>query len=919
MEIISGFELSKGTKVKVDERWGQNSYFQPLQFLPEKEKTPEWCAQMISFAEWEGLRQIRENANKFSKNYKLSIGEIEKSDYIRENNEYADVIDTLEQKGGSVEAMELKFFPLIPTAINVLVDEFAKRYSHISFDDKSDIGYNEMLEEKSNEIEQVLLAQATIKQQAKLMEMGLSADSEQGKQMLDPATLKTLPEIENFYNKSYRNIYQEWAVHQKNVDEDRFRMPELEKINFRNSLITDREFWHFRMMENDYQVEIWNPAQVFYRKSPGCLYMSDASWIGYATYMTIPDIIDRSGYKMSEEQLLSLNTVHAARGASYMLDGKEPDQYYDVSKSYEWNRTGPGLGMRQVASILDGTSGFNGDIVRQILNEGEDAVNVNGQYLVRVSTVYWKTQRKMFHLTKIDENGELIQDIVGENYKITDKPMYNTVLYKEKTKENLIYGEHLDPLWVNEVWGGERIGPNVPAMGWMGTTTGFAPIYLGINGGKPGRLPFQFKGDNNIAGCKLPVEGRVYNDYNTKSRAFVDNLKPYQIGFNLCNNLLQDTVINDLGVIVAIDPNALPKHSMGEDWGPDNFTSALSVARDMSVLPIHGAGRNTDGQPIGSRPVERIDLSQSERLVTLAKMAQYFKEEGLSSVGLNPQRVGTPIDQEQTATGINQAVQASYSQTEYLFSQHSDDLMPRVHQMRTDLAQYYNCTNPSLRLQYITTNEEKVNFKINGTKLLGRDFNVSCKTTINARNILQQIKQLLLTNNTSGANLFDLVRGIKIETVAEMDTLMKSIEKREESQQQQQMQQEQTQHEQSLQQQMQLLQEKQQWEAQENQKDRDAKIYETEIMAASRAATARPPQEGEDVYQNALDKIQQQDNFQQTMNLNREKHITQTALEQKKLTLQQQKVQAENKRTQAQLQIDKVNTKVKEKNKPPKK
>lgn len=50
--------------------------------------------------------------------------------------------------------------------------------------------------------------------------------------------------------------------------------------------------------------------------------------------------------------------------------------------------------------------------------------------------------------------------------------------------------------------------------------------------------------------------------------------------------------------------------------------------------------------------------------------------------------------------------------------------MPRVHQMRTDLAQYYHSTDASVRLSYITTADEKVNFEMNGTELLMRDLNI---------------------------------------------------------------------------------------------------------------------------------------------------------------------------------------------------
>ena len=45
----------------------------------------------------------------------------------------------------------------------------------------------------------------------------------------DPAKLKTLPEIEDFFSKSYRSMVEEWATHQMNVDVERFKMQELEE------------------------------------------------------------------------------------------------------------------------------------------------------------------------------------------------------------------------------------------------------------------------------------------------------------------------------------------------------------------------------------------------------------------------------------------------------------------------------------------------------------------------------------------------------------------------------------------------------------------------------------------------------------------------------------------------------------------
>ena len=52
-------------------------------------------------------------------------------------------------------------------------------------------------------------------------------------------------------------------------------------------------------------------------------------------------------------------------------------------------------------------------------------------------------------------------------------------------------------------------------------------MYIGVNKEKIGPLKFQFKGDSSLYGCKLPVEGAVFSDRNTKSTALLDLMKPY--------------------------------------------------------------------------------------------------------------------------------------------------------------------------------------------------------------------------------------------------------------------------------------------------------------------------------------------------------------------------------------------------------
>jgi hypothetical protein len=901
MQIYNALDLKAGKKVEYNK---MGTLMQPVQFLPEVEKDDEWRAWNLDWLEWQGMRQLRRNAVRLLKNYKLAKGIIDKTDYIvEEDNPNAELIDILTKEDKT--ALELKFYPIVPNVINVLCSEFSKRASKIMFRTVDELSYNEMLEEKKNMIEEVLMQKAQAKMFNKLISMGVDPNSEEFQQEMSPEKLKSLPEIEGFFRKDYRNIYEEWATHQHQVDVERFHMDELEERGFRDMLITDREFWHFRMMDDDYEIELWNPVQVFYHKSASARYISEAHWIGMIDLLTVADVIDKFGWMMNEEQLKALEVIYPVRSAGYALPGMQNDgSYYDPTRSHDWNTQMPGLAYRQFMSTYDNTR-WSGDVIQMILNESEDLLDWGNAHLLRCTTVYWKSQRRVGHLTKITELGEMIQDIVSESYKITDKPLYDTSLYKQKTKDNLVFGEHIDWIWINEVWGGIKIGPNRPSFWGMNNPGGFNPIYLGLNGGKPGKIPFQFKGDTSLYGCKPPVEGAVFSDRNTRSVSMVDLMKPFQIGYNIVNNQIADILVDELGTVIMFDQNALPRHSMGEDWGKNNLANAYVAMKNFQMLPLDTSITNTENA-LNFQHYQVLNLEQTQRLMSRIQLANYFKNQAFEVIGINPQRMGQQIAQ-QTATGVEQALNASYNQTEVYFVQHSDNLMPRVHQMRTELAQYYNSTKPSIRLQYITAADEKVNFQINGTDLLMRDLNIFCTTKTNSRSVMEQLKSLALNNNTTGASIYDLGNIIKAESIAELTGVLKKSEEKTNALRQQQQQ-----HEQELQQQQQqaiMEQErlKQQFIAEEKDKDRQARILEAEIRAAGMGAAVDINQNAMSDYQDALAKIQQQQNYTDTTNFKREQEVNKTRFNEQKLDIERQRLQTQQEIANKQLEIARTN------------
>jgi hypothetical protein len=901
MQIYNAMQIKAGAKVEYNKMGTLN---QPIQFIPRKEKDNDWTAWNLDWLEWKGLQHLRRNARRLMKNYKLAKGIIDKGDYIvEEDNEFADLIETLTKEDAS--ALELKFYPIIPNVINTLVAEFAKRTSAVSYRAVDEISYNELLQLKKEQIQQSLVKDAERKLMQRLIDDGMDPASPEFQEAMSPEAVKSLPEIQNFFDKSYRSIPEQWAAHQHNVDVERFGIEELEERAFRDMLITDREFWHFRMLEDDYDVELWNPVLTFYHKSPDARYISQGQWVGKFDMMTVADVIDRYGWLMTEKQMETLEQIYPVRSAGYPIQGYQNDgSYYDGTKSHDWNTNMPSLGYRQYTSMWDNTL-RGGDIVNWILSDSEDWFDMGMTNLLRVTTVYWKSQRKVGHLTKIDDMGSVTTDIVDESYVITDKPVYNQDLFTSKTRQNLLFGEHIEWIYINEVWGGVKIGPNHPTYWGTNNPGGINPIYLGINRNNIGPLKFQFKGDDSLYGCKLPVEGSVFSDRNTRSTSLVDLMKPFQIGYNIVNNQIADILVDELGTVILLDQNALPRHSLGEDWGKNNLAKAYVAMKNFQMLPLDTSITNTENA-LAFQHYQKLDLEQTQRLMSRIQLANFFKQQAFEVIGLTPQRLGQEIGR-QTATGIEQSLNASYAQTEVYFIQHCDYLMPRVHQMRTDLAQYYQSTKPSVRLQYITNTEQRKFFELNGTELLLKDLNVFCTTKANHRAVVEQLKQLAISNNTTGASIYDLGQLMIADNLPDVTEILKNAERKQNEIREKEMQQAEAMQQEALQAKAEEERLKREFEASENDKNRAARLQEAQIKAAGYGSTVDINQNQQSDYIDALQEINRTNAQIENVNLQREKEINRQAESRENAALKQQELNTKRDIAQTQLQIAREN------------
>jgi hypothetical protein len=911
MQVKNAMQIKNGKgKGKTE---GFNSFTQPIQFLSREEKDPDWGMHNMDWLEWQGIQQVSTTARRLMKNYKLAKGTIDREDYINgaeeapsDISELVDILSTDSvQAYDNDSAFDIKFYPIIPNIVNVLVAEFAKRNTKIDYRAEDEYSYNEIMDAKMKEIEGALMEDAMGKLQKKMVDAGLDPESPEAQEQFDPEALKRLPEIEEFYSKTYQTLGEQWAAKQHKVDVARFRMDELEEIAFRDMLITDREFWHFRMLEDDYEVELWNPALVFYHKTPDVRYISQGNWVGKLDMLTISDVIDKYGSLMTEEQMRALELFHPVRAGRYMLDNVSNDSYYNPEVSHAENLD-PSLNMKRWLSYNE--NAYNpDDIVSWIVGQSEHTGILQDDQMVRVTTAYWKTQRKVGYLTSVNEGGEVTVDIVDESYMVANNPIYNTKIKTKRSAENLVFGDHIEWIWINQTYGGVKIGPNRMMFTDAGENDRFTPMYLGIESPDVGPLRFQFKGEQSLYGCKLPVEGKIFTERNTKSSGMVDLLMPSQIGFNLVNNQMADILIDEIGPVIALDQNALPQHSLGEDWGKANYAKAYTAMKDFNILPLDTSISNTENA-LNFQHYQQLNLEQGNRLQSRMQLAQFFKQQALEVIGITPQRLGQQIGQTDTATGVEQAVAGSYAQTETYFIQHSDHLMPRVHQMRTDLAQYYHSKRPSIRLQSMVSPDERKFFEINGVDLLLIDINVYCNTNANTRAAMQKIQQMAMQNNTSGATISDLGEVLQAESLGSLNHILKDMDKKanEKAQADQQHAKEIQAAEAEARQKELQMENDHDWKMQES-KNRNNTLN-TKIKAAGFGAMQDINENKVSDFQDVLKDIEKTSAHEDTMNFNRDKEANTTKLGERRLDIEQQKVDVAKQDSENKVTIARENT-----------
>lgn len=766
--LLWGADLYRGATVKNNPNMMRLSDFVPYQMLHEDEKTPEWLKAVANHYEAIGWRNVLKRKDKIQRNYWLRHGRLNMADYMINptQNDYYKAV-SLVNCDANQSPLEM-FYPLIPNYVDVLRGEFIKRDNTFQVEQIDSNATVEALQFKEDKITEILEKIVVAEKQKALAKAGITPSEEQpeANQKYEQAIQEA---ITNFREteasfKKFRTIGAKWAAKVSKIQESRYNLQELEPEAFECGLITDSEFWHINLLEDDFKLELLNPKWCDYHKGPGTKYVSDGDYFLWFDWGSSGDIINTYGKIMSEKDILNLkNTYSSVLNSIIVPDHEKAMQgsYYDASQPY---KTAVNLNAPMNDSILGKELAFNfsesSNFQHSIFDPASFSSISGDPQMFRIMNLYFRGMKRLGWLTTKNREGILeYQDWVDDNWKQTIQPKYDHSLVKEKTVENLIYGEHVEWTWVTDWRHLIKISANNDHSFWKNNPE-FQEIFLDGSS-----VRFQFKGKNNPFESKPPVEGCVFSYLNATSHSFVDRLKPYQIIFNIAMNKVPKQFLKDYGLKITIDNRIIPSNSNDLEAGISPLEAYDDKLRNSDVLDYKLSRESLEGLGQPALP-QILNLSTAEQAMAYLKIAQEIKAESGEVVGITRNRLGNNKASE-TAYGVQQGIQYSETQTEKYFEQHSQ-LMERVRQRMLDAAQYYSTFKDTSREIYMNEKEENEFLEIEGMQNLLPHYNIRLKSTANIRATLKTLSDFLINENTLPFRASDKIQAIVSRSIPEI-------------------------------------------------------------------------------------------------------------------------------------------------------
>ena len=406
---------------------------------------------------------------------------------------------------------------------------------------------------------------------------------------------------------------------------------------------------------------------------------------------------------------------------------------------------------------------------------------------VEVMHVTWKSFRKVGILTYTDEFGFLQEMEVDETYK-PDRDA----------------GEKCQWFWVNEVWEGYRIDSS---------------IFVNIQ-------PFEVQRPSmtNLSLCKLPYNGRHYSNRHADNVSIVSMGLPYQILYNVFHYRMELTMAKNKDKIALIEMNTIPKR---HGWDEEKF---MYYADAMGFAFIDSTAEGKNQERVTFNQYQVLDMSLSQYINAQFQLLQAIKQEWEDLVGITRQRKGQVMASDGSGA-TERAVFQSSVMTEELFRKFEK-------YEEKEMQGLLDCSKHAWRggkkTAYITSDYRNELLDIDGQEFAESEYAVFAKNSSKENTKLQTFKSLALSFAQNGSEPSTIAEILDTDNFSNIKRLVKEVETKKQQLEAQQQQVQQEQQMQLQQMQMQAQAEAREFEAGENQADRQNKLDVEAMKIAGR-------------------------------------------------------------------------------------
>lgn len=835
-----------------------------------------------------GEPQLLDKDSEYRKLYNIARGVINPEDYIDDVTPQEKII----MGDVQLETTNLMFFPIAPNIFNGILNENDKKYAEYTVYAVNPEASNDVVEKMNTDLRDSLVTKA--------LNLFMSANEETPPDVLEEK-VKLFQEgekIQKYYRTEYKSTFEQWCQHMMAWEDGMFDMKGLERKVLEQILTTDQPTVHIEHIDGKYYPEVLPEKDCFYLKSPNTEDYSQSMMFGWVTQENAATIINKYGSQLSDEDLEKVHDyIGGAYGGDFVIN-HQLDRLGDVRRrGYEES-----LHNYLAFKNLEANTGYSAE------------ENKTGNTLCRVVTIYFLLPRKVGVLTVAKDGVIKFKDIVDEQFKITEKPVYKS---KKKTVENLVDGEHVDWFYKNELFRGRRldlVGRNTVGVDKFNTTDD-NNIWLEI-----GKHEVQPPYAHSRYGVSIPVHGGSTTSAYNRPVSIIGAIKPYQVMYNWLWNRNNQLLATEIGSFFMFPDGIVPDLSVDGSWDENALSKFALTARDTGLAPYQ-VGLNSGINPqLGFSGVgQKVDLTKTQEVMEKANLARLIKEEAYQTVGLSPQYLFGNISPQQSAKSAALGNQRSATQIQHVFTR-LGDVMRRVRTTMLETAKMIAIKNPTAEISYQTSEGAKEIFRASTDNFPLYEIGIFIKSNVSELDVIETIKGYVIGNNTMGINPIEMATLFTFKSIPELFTKLKELKVEKEINDQKEFEKQQALQQQQLEAQREL--QAQQLQAQEQ---RDAIKHERELELTQIRALGYANSTAEEIRteieriladqkseRDFVDKVnyrEQKDRmsmeqFYEKMDEQRIGRRTQEMIKLKELELRAQELEAQKQRTEA-MKIDK--------------